>query len=396
VKDRARLFVLVGTALVLAVALTVFGSGSETTTEATTSTFADIAIPDPPLPTTTVARARVVSPVPTEHAYPAPIEIPGLVGRLVVVTGQSPRHHTLVVVDIESGDLVDTALPSVASEFTIDASGRSLSFVGGTDGAQELHVLPITTPLDAVTIPGASGLVWSGDEPRTAAWLEDGVVALGTFRDDGSTGTSILGMANRPHERLAGLTASGWWTTFVDVSRPRSGIVEFSTRTERAAGWRFPGDIVVPPQSGSRALIARLDIATWRWTFGIGGSDIDPLPWAPGDAAGEYGFAAFSRAGSRIAFIGVHEPGASWVEIQSPEGGPVDRIVLPVRVWDVTWSPDGLFVVMPGSDDAGRHTVVLVDTATGDIHTIPFDDRVQFATVVPAAHAMNDGGPDGA
>jgi hypothetical protein len=388
VKDRPPLVVLVGAAVVLAAALAVFGSGSATTVESSTTSFADIAIPDPSLPTTTVARAIEVLPDPITHLDGDPTAVPGLTGRLVAVVEQNP--NALVVVDTETGARLETALPRVASDFAVDASGSSLAFVGGTDLARETRVVSLEDPSSAVPLPTASSFAWSGDEPNTAVWLEDTAIVLGTFGDATSTGTSILGTIEVDSTRLAGLTAAGWWTTSADPATPRSGLVEFAARTDDAVTWRFPGDIVVPPHTGSRALIARLDIATWRWTFGLGDGDVDPLPWAPGDAAGEHGFAAFAPSGARIAFIGIQGPGSSWIEIQSTEGGPVDRVVVPVRVWDVSWSPDGQFVVMPGSDEAGRHAVVLFDTSTGDVHAIEFEDRVRFAAIVPP-HASRRG-----
>lgn len=49
------------------------------------------------------------------------------------------------------------------------------------------------------------------------------------------------------------------------------------------------------------------------------------------------------------------------------------------RVWDLAWSPDSRFILMPGTDDAGRHVVIFYDTASREFSYVDFPDWVQWA-----------------
>jgi len=49
------------------------------------------------------------------------------------------------------------------------------------------------------------------------------------------------------------------------------------------------------------------------------------------------------------------------------------------RVWDLEWGPDGRWLLMPGTDDAGRHVVIFYDTSTGETSSVDFRTWVQWA-----------------
>jgi hypothetical protein len=398
VDNRTPLFALLAVAVVFVLALAVFGSGSETIAE-TTTTFADVDIPDPPLTTTTAPRAVEVTPrvLTTDLAVPTP---PGL-ERLVIVTGQSPAGR-LRVVD-PTDEIADVRLPSGASDFQIDSSGGALAFLDG-DRALRITTLdgtPIATP------GGISQFVWSGDEALAAVWFDEGdgteqTIVLGRVEDDTLVATERFGTVSEPGAVLRGATAAGWWVTYQDPAVPRTTLSAFHPRSGDP-GWITPADLVVPPASGARALLGKLDISSWSWNFGLGAGDLRPLEWAPGDANGERGFAAFSPTGVQVAFIGNDERALGWLEIQSTSGGPTQRLTLPYRVWDVRWSQRGDYVLMPGTDLEGTtHVVLAVDARISSnqetwVYAIEVDDRVQFATAIDMAHrTTSETGPAGA
>lgn len=378
---------VVGAAFVLALAL--FGSGAETVAGSTTSTFADLDIPDPPLPSTTVPRADVSAPagVVVHDLSDEPV-IPGLTGTLVTVVGRRRVGHSLVTVDTSSWERGTTTLPPVVLDFSLDASGQVLSYLVGPRGTRGRWVRSLADPATPTQVRGGrDAFVWSADEPLTAAWLEPPPgggqirVVIGEFTGGGMTALVDAGSTTGS---LGALNSDGIWLLTDDPRFPRTGFVDFRPRpggTERRAA----ADMVIPPPSGDVALLARFDTVSWRWDFGLGYDPKVPLPHAPGDAGGRYGFAALSPDGERIAYIGTdraEEPGTSWVEVWTTDEEGGTRLALPFRVWDVAWSHDGSFVVMPGTDDSGGHVALLLDPGTLVLHALRMDDWVQFAAVV--------------
>lgn len=49
------------------------------------------------------------------------------------------------------------------------------------------------------------------------------------------------------------------------------------------------------------------------------------------------------------------------------------------RVWDLEWGPNDRFLLMPGTNDAGRHVVIFYDTTTEETSTVDFHTWVQWA-----------------
>ena len=410
--NRAPLLVLLGVVAAFVLALSLFGSGVESGVESasdtTSTTFADLPIPDPDVPGTSAPRVETVTPRVAFSAAGEEPQIPGLGNAaLVAVVGQGGRGHSLITIDSASWEWRRTELSTIAFDFALDASGRVLSYLGGEDDADTRWVVPVDGTSQPLAMQsGTNSFVWSEDEPLTAAWLEPDAgetemrVTVGNYTGLGMAPVADLGGTTSV---LAGINSAGYWLRFEDPQIPRIGFVGFQPRPG-GQGWSTAADLVIPPPSGPRALLAPLDAASWRWNFGLNEDGIIPLAWAPGDAGGEYGFVAFAPDGARIAFIGNDRgvPAGSWVEVWATVGGGAARIPIPYRVWDVGWSPDGKFVVMPGTDNEGTHVVVLLDTRhpgfrgtrTLQVYAIEFDDWVQFAAVVEDLDfGLNAGGP---
>lgn len=86
--------------------------------------------------------------------------------------------------------------------------------------------------------------------------------------------------------------------------------------------------------------------------------------------------------------LAVHYPleGRNWnLRIYDADlTSPTDVELAGWRVWDLTWSPDNRFILMPGTDDEGRHVVVFYDTSTRELSFVDFHDWVHWAALTPA------------
>lgn len=91
---------------------------------------------------------------------------------------------------------------------------------------------------------------------------------------------------------------------------------------------------------------------------------------------------AWSTNGHQVA-VNVYEGGPiDWrLDLYNLDGGLEDSVSFQWRVWDVRWSPDDRYVLMPGTDNRGTHVVLFYDTHTGELTTIQFDEFVQWAQV---------------
>jgi hypothetical protein len=81
--------------------------------------------------------------------------------------------------------------------------------------------------------------------------------------------------------------------------------------------------------------------------------------------------------------LAVHYPigGQNWdLRIYDPDLTTfTDFTVEGWRVWDLEWGPDNRFILMPGTNDAGRHVVIVYDTSTRMSSFVDFNDWVQWA-----------------
>lgn len=83
--------------------------------------------------------------------------------------------------------------------------------------------------------------------------------------------------------------------------------------------------------------------------------------------------------------LAIHYPtgGHQWnLRIYEPSLANFEQI--PVegwRVWDLQWDPDSQFILMPGTDDAGRHVVLFFDTTTAELSLVDFGDWIHWASL---------------
>lgn len=92
------------------------------------------------------------------------------------------------------------------------------------------------------------------------------------------------------------------------------------------------------------------------------------LTWAPSD----FTAVRWSTSGQMIAFLEpTKEDPDDWgLQIYDPDGVLLHSEAIPWRVWDIQWSPDDRYILMPGTDNEGTHAVIFYDTHTNSVSVV--------------------------
>jgi len=311
------------------------------------------------------------------------LAIEGLSGRLATVTGQSPAALTLNLTPVGTtiGGYEQIALPPFGRDFGIDAGGEWLGFIGGgVATTSDLWLVPLDAG-EAQVLPEITSFAWNTDRPRSLGWFNPTEGSAAEYQRAAIDAAGSLAhfevSAVERNARLVAVAAAGMWRTF------RFGTDGFVAFTDPGIGEvaSRPADLVAVSGSADAALFASLSLDDWGlgWSILEAGSHL-PLPWAPPDAS----MAAW-RDDSTVAFAGVDGATTAWVEIWDLDGTPLDAFRMQYRVWDLGFSPDRRFLVMPGVDPGGTYAALLYDLDTRRLTAIVADDRIQFAGLVAAA-----------
>jgi hypothetical protein len=87
-----------------------------------------------------------------------------------------------------------------------------------------------------------------------------------------------------------------------------------------------------------------------------------------------------------VAFVGYGgENGTDWrLNVYARNGAHVNTATVPWRVWDVQWSPDERFILMPGTDNQDTQAVIFYDRHTDTLSAVDdFQDWVQWSDLLP-------------
>ncbi len=317
--------------------------------------------------------------------FPLDARIPRLAGSLVATVGVGDFELLIWPADrtapesVNIGDAVSPAGP-YAPPVTWDASGSAYAFLRNLDGGETV----LYVGSDAGYLPLArrvKWLAWHATEPGRLAWTvagADGVEQqLFVAEIAGSASSEPVLSATLPAiERLLGWDEAGFvlgfqdeepggeWTRRIDdtgreIGRARATLVAM----------RGDGRLLLTTRTGRSSSFYRVD---QEW------GALTALELAPAEASGRVKPAAWAPDG-RIAFIALHPNSNLWrLEVLEPDGGAPVVQELPGQVWDVGWSPDGRFVVMPGFDSRGGrgHLVFAYDSLEATLYEIEFDARV--------------------
>jgi hypothetical protein len=305
--------------------------------------------------------------------------IPGLEGTLVAVVGPASSLE-LVEWPTTSVSPRRRALPTGASpELAFEAGITPLLAFLAPSPTQEGATLYVGTTRSYFPVAeGVSWFAWHNTRSGQLAWSgEDRKIHIASVvSSTGVEETATVG----PLEPFAELVA---WDS--------SGFLVFSrddTTGERVLRRLDLSGQEVARIEATEAYLAKdnyLLLARWSedgsgFEFYITGPNLDQLTaldWAPKDASA----VAWSPLADRLAFI-VYQGSSARLEVWSRDGDPLHTVDLPFGVWDVEWSHDGRFLLMPGTDiEAETHAVLVYDQADGSLDQLQFDDWVYYVDV---------------
>lgn len=320
------------------------------------------------------------------------VQIPRLAGSLVVTIGVGDFELLIWPADgsapesVDIGDAVSPAGPD-APPVTWDASGSAYAFLRHLDGGETA----LYVGSDAGYFPLAGPvkwLAWHATEPGRLAWTvagadgaEQQLFVAGVAGP--ATSEPLLSATLPATERLLGWDEAGFvlgfedeetggeWTRRIDDTGREIG------RTQATlVAMRGDGQLLLTTRAVQSSSFYRVD---QEW------GALTALELAPAEASGRVKPAAWAPDG-RIAFIARDLYTNRWrLEVLEPDGGAPVVQELPGQVWDVGWSPDGRFVVMPGFDNrgGGGHLVFAYDSLEATLYQIEFDTRVASVLIRP-------------
>ena len=350
---------------------------------------------DPPTvaPTTTAEGSTTSAPgsFPTESVDSEPRVlaelVPGVTGTLNALVGSSSRW--LVEMPAENTALIraETQPLGFVERVTQDASGELLAYNvlgNGTDIPHSLVVCGNGTGVEYVDAEVVDHQWHQSDAGRLALLIVDGgstrleTVTLDPNELEWPTSNTITEVD--PDQTLLawgdyGFVLTGYDTTSeVDVTTllDQSGEVVWqeenltviSASPTRLLAHQVTADdeadfenMVIDPTDPDTGL--RLDLGVRGIPTGA--------DWAPdGRLAIHY------PTGGHQWNLRIYDP-----TLRDFEETPVEGW----RVWDLQWDPDSRFILMPGTDDAGRHVVLFYDTTTTELSLVDFGDWIHWANL---------------
>lgn len=341
-------------------------------------------VPPTPTSTTSTTSAATVSTQPTaDAAGPAPALqvmrspltdfVPGLAGQLVALQGQG---STLLIT--READLPDTTFMVAPGAFAgnagFDASEGLIGLIASFPEGDRLYLGDDPDLID--TTLTVTSYAWHETQPAQIA-----VVMIGSPEDLGSLTTfgfdQTMRQLSRPNyvarfdspRNLRGWNDSGFILEGFEEGSD-SSFVEFVDLNGETL-WHQSGEAIDVSSLGTILIGHQVD-DSWDLQI-VDSSDRDGVPgevidWAPT----RFNAARWSTKGDKIAFIGdVGEGPADWgLHIYAADSTPLHSAEIPWRVWDIQWSSDDRYVVMPGSDNEGSHGVILYDTSTDTVFAV--------------------------
>ena len=317
--------------------------------------------------------------------------IPNFAGSLVATVGVRDFELLIWPADVavpESINIGGATSPAGPNTSPIiwDASGSAYAFLRNLDGSET--VLYVGSEAEYVPlVRRVMWFAWHATEPSRLAWTvaSDGGVGQQLFVAEvaGSASSEPVPSVTVPAtERLVAWDETGFVLGF------RDGLggewIRRIDGTGREIG-RARGTLVAMRGNGELLLTRRADGDSSFYQADPTLGALTALQWAPPEAVGRVRPATWASDG-RIAFIARDERSNVWrLEIYEPDGESSAVQELPGQVWDVRWSPDGRFVVMPGFDNRGGrgHSVFAYDSLEALLYEIEFDDRVASVLIRP-------------
>lgn len=305
--------------------------------------------------------------------------ISGLEGTLVAVVGPAP---SLELVEWPSTSLSPRreALPAGASPRLAFESSLAprLAFLAPSPSEEAFVLYVGTTRSYFPAVAGVTWFAWHNTQSGRLAWIgEDRAIHVGRVTSPTQVEeTATVGPFEFDVE-LAAWDSSGFLVFSRDNTTGQRILRRLDSSGQETA--RIPTTEAYLAKD-SHLLLARWSEAVSGFEFFTAGPNLDqltPLAWAPSTS-----IVAWSPQADRLAFI-VYQGGSASLEVWSRDGELFHTVNLPFGVWDVEWSPDGRFLLMPGTDiNAETHAVLIFDQADGSLDQLPFDDWVHYVDVL--------------
>jgi hypothetical protein len=326
---------------------------------------------------------------PTTTVQVAPLAdlVPGLTGTLHAVVGGDPFAWVTWEAEHDGGPvrLSRRLPPGWPLGFALDASGARFAFVThgpSEQGSFSLHVADESGSATSVVSPVTS-FAWHQTEPAAMAVITvhpRGRTTLATFQteDRGGGRTNITDV---PFQ--ARVAAWGDWGFL--LNHYDSLLDEYVTSALDASGdleWQRSGRVLaVAPAADNVLLVHSVEGGARQYTrvpLDTAGPEGDGAIGLPRQIGG----VAWSTDGRRLGVAWEDEASSGWrMSIYNAAGELSDTVALDGQVWDVEWSADDRFVLMPGINTEGEHAVLFYDTVTDNVTVVELETWVQWATV---------------
>lgn len=225
-----------------------------------------------------------------------------------------------------------------------------------------------------------SSIAWHGSQPgrlAVTAIRPDGIAHLVTLdfedlRVDRAGATSIADVA--PDYRVVSWNDHGFVMWSPDEPEDQVSFLDPSGRLE----WQHSGSSEATITPEGEVLINR---------YLSEGFEFVVIPSGQPDAAevvelpvGGVTGTGWSSDGSQLGVQFYEGTGKPWtLSIYDRDGLLIDSVTFDWRVWDLAWSSDQRFVLMPGTDDKGTHAVIVYDTETRLLTPVEFTTWIHWA-----------------
>lgn len=309
--------------------------------------------------------------------------VPGWSETLYAVVGSHPTTFVTWESERTEGQPFRTAasLPEVAVGYELDVSGELFAFAVSDpdDEAASLHVMSRDRPVVDFDLRVTS-LAWHASQP--------GRLAVVAARPDGTSHLVVLTFEDLEADRAGAQSIAdvdsdtqirswnehGFVTWSGDGQGGTVGFLDPSGELQ----WQLPGGPVAVFTPRGEVLVNRN--LSERFEFVVAspdGPEGRPVVELPVSGVTNSGW---SPDGKQLALLFYEGTGKPWIlQIYDRQGVLVDSVSFDWRVWDLTWSIDQRFLLMPGTDDEGTHALIVYDTETGLTTLVGFTTWVHWA-----------------